>query len=268
MSHIEVAVPREGEVFERVDVLSVPVTATSLAAAVQRVESWIASRRAGYVTFTGVHGVMECQRDRDLLRIHQQAAMVCADGMPMVWSAHRAGIRDATRVYGPDFLLAMSARAAQMGYRFYFYGGKEGVAEQLAAELARRYPGLVVAGCYCPPFRPLTADERRDVVARITESRADLVWVGLSTPKQERWMAEFCPLLAGPVLLGVGAAFDIHSGNLRQAPRWLRERGLEWLYRLVVEPRRLWRRYLSNNPRFMWSIARRPPRRIEVTDEA
>ncbi|MGE0878842.1 MAG: WecB/TagA/CpsF family glycosyltransferase [Acidimicrobiia bacterium] len=244
-----------------VDVLSVPVTATTLSGAVDRVERWIGSRTPGYVTFTGVHGVMECQSDSDLLAIHQQAAMVCADGMPMVWAAKSVGYRDVTRVYGPDFMLEMSARAAEKGYRYFFYGGKEGVAEQLAASLQARYPGLQVVGSYCPPFRALTPEEKAEVVERITASGADLVWVGLSTPKQERWMAEFCPVLDGPVLLGVGAAFDIHSGNLRQAPMWIRKRGFEWLYRLLMEPRRLWKRYLSNNPRFAWAILRRRPRR-------
>lgn len=246
----------------RVDVLSVPVSATTMDDAMTRIEHWIETGSPNYVTFTGVHGVMECQRDPELLAIHRGAGMVSPDGMPMVWSARRAGVKDATRVYGPDFMLAFCERAAARGHRMFFYGGNDGVAEQLAATLQARYPGLQVVGCHTPPFRPLTDDEKAEVVRTIKAAAPDVVWVGLSTPKQERWMAEFCPLLDGPVLLGVGAAFDIHSGNLRQAPRWIRERGFEWLYRLAVEPRRLWRRYLSNNPRFVWAIARRPPVRI------
>jgi N-acetylglucosaminyldiphosphoundecaprenol N-acetyl-beta-D-mannosaminyltransferase len=246
----------------RVDVLSVPIAATTLARAVDRVERWVVGRQPQYVTFTGVHGVMESRHDPALLRIHQEAGMVAPDGMPMVWSARIAGVRDVTRVYGPDFLLAMCERSSAKGYRSFFYGGKDGVPEQLAATLERRFPGLLVVGTYSPPFRPLSADERSEVAAMIRAAEPDLVWVGLSTPKQERWMAELCPLLDGPVLLGVGAAFDIHSGNLRQAPGWIQRSGLEWLFRLVMEPRRLWRRYLSNNPRFLWAIIRNRPKVI------
>jgi len=247
----------------RVDVLGVPVAATTFEQALDRVEGFIATSTPAFVTFTGVHGVMESQADPDLLRIHQEATIVCPDGMPMVWAARRAGFAEAERVYGPDFLLAMSERAAAAGHRTFFYGGAEGVAEQLAEALTARYPGLPVVGCYCPPFRPLTDDEKVDVEAMIRQSGADLVWVGLSTPKQERWMSEWVARLDGPVLLGVGAAFDIHSGNLKQAPAWMQQRGLEWAYRFAVEPKRLWRRYLKNNPRFVVSILRRPPRLLQ-----
>jgi N-acetylglucosaminyldiphosphoundecaprenol N-acetyl-beta-D-mannosaminyltransferase len=243
----------------RVDVLSVPVCATTMARALDRVSSWIEDRDPHFVTFTGVHGVMESQSDPELLLIHQQAGMVCPDGMPMVWSSRLAGVKDVTRVYGPDFMLAMSERSAERGYSSFFYGGNDGVAEQLADALRARFAGMPVAGTWCPPFRPLTDEEKVEVVTMINGSGADMVWVGLSTPKQERWMAEFLPLLDVPVLLGVGAAFDIHSGNLRQAPPFLQKAGLEWLYRLAMEPRRLWRRYLHNNPRFVWALARRRP---------
>jgi N-acetylglucosaminyldiphosphoundecaprenol N-acetyl-beta-D-mannosaminyltransferase len=249
----------------RVDVLSVPVSATTLDRALDLVEEWVAEGERSFVTFTGVHGVMECQSDPELLRIHNEAGIVAPDGMPMVWSSRMAGVKDVTRVYGPDFMLAMAERAAAKGYRSFFYGGKEGVADQLAASLSERFPGFQVAGTWCPPFRPLTDEERDEVVAAIDGSAADLVWVGLSTPKQERWMDEFRPLLKAPALLGVGAAFDIHSGNLRQAPPMLQKVGLEWAYRLAMEPKRLWRRYLSNNPRFVWALARRRPRVIDPT---
>jgi N-acetylglucosaminyldiphosphoundecaprenol N-acetyl-beta-D-mannosaminyltransferase len=244
----------------RVDVLGVPVSATTMDGAVATVEGWIADRDPHFATFTGVHGVMESQRDPELLRIHQRAGMVAPDGMPMVWCSKRAGVTDVTRVYGPDFMLAMSEQAARKGYRSFFYGGNEGVADQLAASLQERFPGLEVAGTWCPPFRPLTEAEQDEVVEMIRASGADMVWVGLSTPKQERWMDAFVGRLGVPALLGVGAAFDIHSGNLRQAPPFLQRHGLEWAYRLAVEPRRLWRRYLSNNPRFVWAIMRRKPR--------
>jgi len=244
----------------RVDVLGVPVSATSLDQALDRAEAWIAARDPHFVTFTGVHGVMESQSDPELLEIHRRAGMVCPDGMPMVWSSKLAGVRTTTRCYGPDFLLAMAERAAAKGYTSFFYGGNEGVAEQLAASLAERFPGFTTVGTYCPPFRPLTEDEQQEVVDTIRAAKPDMVWVGLSTPKQERWMDAFVDRLDVPVLFGVGAAFDIHSGNLSQAPRWMQRSGLEWFYRLLVEPKRLWKRYLVNNPKFVWGVLRHRPR--------
>jgi N-acetylglucosaminyldiphosphoundecaprenol N-acetyl-beta-D-mannosaminyltransferase len=163
------------------------------------------------------------------------------------------------RVYGPDLMLALAERAAAHGWRSFFYGGKDGVPDQLVAKLQERYPAFISVGTYSPPFRPLTPEEDDAIVARINDAKPDLVWVGLSTPKQERWMAAHVGRLTAPALLGVGAAFDIHAGTLPQAPRWMQKRGLEWLYRLYREPRRLWRRYLSNNPRFVWKIARTRP---------
>jgi N-acetylglucosaminyldiphosphoundecaprenol N-acetyl-beta-D-mannosaminyltransferase len=211
---------------------------------------------------TGVHGVMESQRDADLLRIHNASGLTTPDGMPMVWAGRRAGATWMRRVYGPDLMLELAERAAARGWRSFFYGGREGVAEQLVERLTGRYPGFTSVGEYSPPFRALTEDEDTAVVERINALQPDLVWVGLSTPKQERWMDAHVGRLHAPVLLGVGAAFDIHAGTLPQAPRWMQANGLEWFYRLVREPRRLWRRYLSIVPRFMLQIVRRPPRLI------
>ena len=250
---------------QRVDVLGVPVSATTMDDALDRAEDWIADRDPHFVTFTGVHGVMECQTDAELEWIHSQAGMVCPDGMPMVWASKFAGVKDTTRVYGPDFMVAMAERAAAKGHTSFFYGGNDGVADELAASLAERFPGFRSVGTYCPPFRPLTDDEVSEVVETITSARPDMVWVGLSTPKQERWMAEFVDKLDVPVLLGVGAAFDIHSGHLSQAPLWMQRNGLEWLYRLGVEPKRLWRRYLVNNPRFVLKVLRRRPKLLPDT---
>lgn len=244
----------------RVDVLGVPVSATTMTKALSRVEGWIRDQDPHFVTFTGVHGVMECQSDPELARIHCAAGMVAPDGMPMVWSSKLAGIKETTRVYGPDFLLAMAERAADKGYTSFFYGGNEGVADELAAGLTARFPGFRSVGTYCPPFRPLTAAEADEVVELIRSANPDMVWVGLSTPKQERWMAAFVDRLGVPALLGVGAAFDIHTGHLSQAPSWMQRHGLEWLYRLGVEPKRLWRRYLVNNPKFVAKVARRRPK--------
>lgn len=243
----------------RVDVLGVHVSAVSMTQAVTEVLRWVTEREPHYVCVTGVHGVMESQRSEELRLIHNEAGLSTPDGMPMVWCCHRAGVADTTRVYGPDLMLELCAHAAERGWRSFFYGGRPGVPELLAAKLQERFPGLEVVGCYSPPFRPLEGAERDELVDRINGSGADFVWVGLSTPKQERWMAEMRPRLEAPVLLGVGAAFDIHAGLLRQAPPTLQRLGLEWAFRLAVEPRRLWRRYLSNNPRFVAALLRRPP---------
>ena len=172
------------------------------------------------------------------------------------------------RVYGPDLMLAACERAAARGYSSFFYGGRPGVAERLAARLAGAFPGLKIAGTYAPPFRELSAQEDENVVQLISAAQPDLVWVGLGTPKQELWMAAHAHRIDAGVLIGVGAAFDIHAGLTRQAPRWLQRSGLEWAFRLAQEPRRLWRRYLYNNPRFLAGVARRPPCLVPVTGEA
>lgn len=243
----------------RVDVLGVQVSAVDPDLALELISSWVDTRTRSYVCVTGVHGVMESQGDPALTQVHNGSGLTVPDGMPLVWCCHRAGLTDTRRVYGPDLMLAVLERAAERGWSSYFYGGAEGVPELLGERLSERFPGLLVAGTFSPPFRPLTEAEDADVVQRIQDSGADLVWVGLSTPKQERWMVAHRDRLDAPVLLGVGAAFDFHTGRVRQAPAWMQQRGLEWLFRLLVEPRRLWRRYLSNNPRFVMAIMRQRP---------
>jgi N-acetylglucosaminyldiphosphoundecaprenol N-acetyl-beta-D-mannosaminyltransferase len=244
----------------RVDVLGVGVSAIDLPMAVAEIGRWIEGHEQHYVCVTGVHGVMESTRDSSLRRIHNDSGLTTPDGMPMVWAGRWAGARWMRRVYGPDLMLAVCERAEAEGWSSFFYGGKQGIPEQLIDRLRSRFPRLIVAGSYSPPFRPLSAEEDQGVVALINDAKPDVVWVGLSTPKQERWMAEHVGRLTAPVLVGVGAAFDIHAGTLPQAPRWMQRNGLEWLYRLVREPRRLWRRYLSNNPRFAIAILRNRPR--------
>jgi N-acetylglucosaminyldiphosphoundecaprenol N-acetyl-beta-D-mannosaminyltransferase len=247
---------------QRVDILGVGVSAIDMDRALEEIERWVVEQEPHYVCVTGVHGVMESQRDPELREIHNRSGLTTPDGMPMVWLGHRAGADWMQRVYGPDLMLALAARAAERGWSSFFYGGKEGVADLLGTRLQARFPAFEVAGTYCPPFRPLTSEEDAEVSARIDASGATLVWVGLSTPKQERWMAAHVGKLRAPVVLGVGAAFDIHAGTLRQAPPWMQRHGLEWLYRLYREPRRLARRYLSNNPRFVLAVLRRPPRLV------
>ncbi len=247
----------------RVDVLGVRVSAVDLRSAADEIERWIRTGGHNYVCVTGVHGVMESQRDPQLKEIHNRSGMTVPDGMPMVWAGHHAGAPWMTRVYGPDLMLEVLQRAVRHGWSSYFYGGAPGTPELLADKLRERLHGLRVAGTYSPPFRPLTAQEDEDVVARINASGADLVWVGLSTPKQERWMADHVGRLDAAALVGVGAAFDFYAGLLKQAPPWMQARGLEWLYRLLREPRRLWRRYLRNNPAFVLRILRERPRLVE-----
>jgi len=236
---------------QRVNILGVGVSALNMALALEIIEGWIEHREPHYVCVTGVHGVMESQRDENLRRIHNRAGLVTPDGMPLVWLSRLKGFRHVERVYGPDLMLALCERSAAKGYRHFFYGGAEGVPEQLASVLQKRFPGLQVAGTFSPPFRPFTPEEDEQIIQMINEAAPDIVWVGLSTPKQERWMAEHVGRLVAPVLIGVGAAFDFHTGRKPQAPRWMQRAGLEWLFRLLTEPRRLWRRYLINNPLFV-----------------
>ena len=243
----------------RVAILGVAVSAINLDMAVVGIGGWIRDDAREYVCVTGVHGVMESQSDPELLRIHNESGMTTPDGMPLVWCGRYAGAFWMERVYGPDLMLRVCAESVKNGWSHFFYGAGPGVADELAAALTDRFPGLNVAGMHTPPFRELTEEETQAIVEMINTARPDIVWIGLSTPKQERWMARLRPLLAAPVLVGVGAAFDIHAGRLSQAPRWMQRSGLEWAYRLAMEPRRLWRRYLYSNPRFIMQILRRKP---------
>ncbi len=245
---------------QRVDVLGVGISAVNMTMAVDEVTRWIDQREQHYVCVTGVHGVMESQRDPELKAIHNASGLTTPDGMPMVWAGRKAGADWMSRVYGPDLMLALLERSVERGWRSFLYGGKDGVPELLTAKLLERFPKLEIVGSYSPPFRALTPDEDDEIVQRINEAKPDLIWVGLSTPKQERWMSAHAGRLAAPALLGVGAAFDFHAGLVTQAPPWMQRNGLEWFYRLTREPKRLWRRYFQNNPAFVAKIMRRPPR--------
>lgn len=239
---------------QKANVLGVGVSAINFSMALETIDGWIAKQDRHYVCITGVHGVMESQGDEDLRAIHNAAGLVTPDGMPLVWLSRLHGFKHVDRVYGPDLMLALCQHSLQKGYRHFFYGGAEGVPERLAHQLTQRFPGLQVTGTLSPPFRPLTEEEDGQVVEKINASAADIVWVGLSTPKQERWMAAHVGKLQAPVMIGVGAAFDFHAGLVRQAPRWVQRSGFEWLFRLGMEPRRLWKRYLTNNPRFIMLV--------------
>ncbi|HZI31587.1 MAG TPA: WecB/TagA/CpsF family glycosyltransferase [Candidatus Binatia bacterium] len=235
----------------RVNVLGVGISVLNLRTALDAIAEAVRERRKGYICVTGVHGVMEAQDDAEFKRILNGAFLCTPDGMPMVWAGRLNGHRDMRRVYGPDLMLDVCAWSEGSGCKHFFYGGADGVAELLARKLREKFPKLEVVGTYTPPFRRLNADEEIRLQEQIRAARPDILWVGLSTPKQEKFMAEYLPKLEVTLMAGVGAAFDFHAGRMQQAPRWMQRCGLEWFFRLCSEPRRLWKRYLRNNPRFI-----------------
>jgi N-acetylglucosaminyldiphosphoundecaprenol N-acetyl-beta-D-mannosaminyltransferase len=262
VTDVAVDVERRHETF---DVLGVSVGAVQVPDVVRRFRAWIAARdRCRYIAVTGMHGIVQAQTDRRFKHVLDEAELVVPDGMPLVWLGRSAGHHLPRRVYGPE-LMETFLRDTRGRYRHFFYGGGSGVPERLASMLYTRH-GVHVVGTLSPPFRPLTPEEDEDVIRRINRSGADVLWVGLSTPKQEYWMHEHASRLEVPVTVGVGAAFDFLSGTKRSAPAWMQERGLEWLFRLVNEPTRLWRRYLVGGSLFVYWIAvdrirqRRPSR--------
>lgn len=240
-----------------IDVLGTRISAINLTEAAQAIEGWIRSREHRYVCVANVHSVMEAYRDPRLRQVMNGSGLTTPDGMPLVWLLKHAGYDRASRVYGPDLMLTVCERSVAIGLRHFFLGGAVGVAEEMADRLQVRFPGLQVAGTLSPPFRRLTGEEDEELVRSVNDARPDIVWVGLGAPKQELWMAEHRGSLLAPVLVGVGAAFDFHAGTVRQAPAVLQRAGLEWAYRLVKEPRRLWYRYLVYNPWFAVLVAAR-----------
>ena len=247
-------IARDRATSDRLNVLGVGVSAVNLPLAADRIEGWIRADRREYVCVTGVHGIIESRRDTTVGTIHKSASLVVPDGMPLVWLLRLAGYRNAGRVYGPDLMLCLLERSLSQNVTHFLYGASETTLDQLQAKLAARFPGLQVVGTLAPPFRLLTPAEDSEVTASINRANPDVVWVGLSTPKQEIWMAEHRAQLNAKVLIGVGAAFDFHAGRRRQAPSWMQRSGLEWFFRLCQEPQRLGRRYLYNNPRFIVEI--------------
>ncbi len=236
--------------------LGVLVSAVNMRMALGTIGGWIQSGDQHYVCVTGVHGVMESQDDASLRAIHNNAGMVTPDGMPLVWLSHLRGAKHVDQVCGTELMLACCEESVRKGWRHFLYGGGPGVPELLSTRLQERYPGLDIVGSYSPPFHLMTDAEDEEIVLRINEADPDILWVGLSTPKQERWMAAHLRRLRVSVMLGVGAAFDFNAGVKRRAPRWMQQAGLEWFYRMAAEPQRLARRYLTHNPRFVWGLTR------------
>src|SRR4051794_10903667 len=238
-------------------VLGVPLALTDYEETLDWIDATIAHHRKGYICVAAVHTVMASQEDPELRSAVEQADFTVPDGQPLVWAMNMLGHQLPSRVYGPTLMERACERAARTGVRMYLYGGRnQGALVQLALNLRRRYPGLQIVGGYAPPFRELSDEEESAVVAEINRSRADVVWVGIGVPKQEKWMARMRDRLDAPVLVGVGAAFDFHAGLVPQAPDWMQKFGLEWAYRLGHEPRRLWKRYARYNPLFVFGFAR------------
>jgi N-acetylglucosaminyldiphosphoundecaprenol N-acetyl-beta-D-mannosaminyltransferase len=239
------------------DVLGVPVSMVDYERTMQVMDRLVTTHERGYVCVAPVHALVEAQDDPELQRALQEATLVVPDGMPVVWAANLMGESLGDRVYGPELMLRYCAVCAERGRRVWLYGGRDqGSLAQLALSLRRRFPGIQIVGGYSPPFEALRAEEESFVAAQINEIEPDVVWVGIGVPKQEKWMARMRDRLAVPVMCGVGAAFDFHSGRVPMAPAWMQQRGLEWVYRTAQEPRRLLPRYLKTNPRFVLGVGR------------
>ncbi len=234
----------------RVNILGVEVSAINMGQALETMEEWIRRKEQHYVCVTPAHSVMDCYHDPSLREVFNESGLTTADGMAIVWLLRLHGCRHVSRVYGPDLMREACRLSVEKRWRHYLYGGEPGVAEGLKSALEAQYKGIEIVGTYSPPFRPLTEDEEGQVVAAINAASPDILWVGIGSPKQERWMHQHCGKVSASVMAGVGAAFDFLTARTPQAPRWMQQAGLEWLYRFWHEPRRLWPRY-SQYPLFV-----------------
>ena len=238
----------------RINVLGVGIHGLNLKSAVALMESAIVRKSRGYVCVTSVHGVIEAQDDAKYRRILNNSFLTVPDGRPSVWVGWAQGCEAMDQVSGPELMLQLCELSSKKGYTQFFYGGASGVAEELKRTLTRRYPKLKVVGTYAPPFRPLTEQEEIEVRELIDRTNPDITWIGLGAPKQEFFMAQHADRFNTTLMVGVGAAFDIHTGRITDPPKWVKHIGFAWFHRLIQEPRRLWRRYLKTNPRFIWAI--------------
>ncbi|MGO9437230.1 MAG: WecB/TagA/CpsF family glycosyltransferase [Terracidiphilus sp.] len=239
----------------QVNVLGVRVDVLTMANALSAIVRILHTGGKGYFCAINVFSVMEAQRDEQLAAAYADAAIAFPDGMPMAWVGRLQGHREMERVAGPDLMREVFLRKEFAHCTHFFYGGKEGVAEELAARFKRLVPSVRIAGTYTPPFRALTLDEESELVARVNLCKPDMIWVGIGTPKQDKFMRRYLHLFDTHVMFGVGAAFDFHTGRIHDCPDWIKRAGLQWLHRLIQDPTRLWWRYLRSNPAFMWRIA-------------
>jgi N-acetylglucosaminyldiphosphoundecaprenol N-acetyl-beta-D-mannosaminyltransferase len=237
------------------EVLGVRISAVNLPLALTKIDSWIENNESHYVCVAAAHSVMDCQDDDELRSIFNSSGMTTPDGMPLVWAGHLLGHWQVDRVYGPDLMHALCSRSIDRGYRHFIYGGDPQVNESLVERLLDAYAGLQIVGAIAPPFRELEGEKQMEMAKRIAGSKADIVWVGLGSDRQERWMAANVGKVGANVLIGVGAAFDFLAGAKAQAPPWLRRTGLEWMFRLLTEPKRLWPRY-RRYPRFLFLLVK------------
>jgi len=262
MSTLARSAPRSGALIpqdesfrpKRVNVLGVGVHAVNMDDALRVLRIAIQCDSKGLICATSVHGVMESQRDPCIRSIINNSLLTIPDGRPMMWVGQLTGHRRMTQVTGPDFMLAVCKASVQLGYTHFLYGGKPGIAEELKQCLERKFSGIRVVGTYTPPFRPLSHVEEQELLDRVSDSRPDIIWVGISTPRQECFMAEYLHRLDTKIMVGVGAAFDLHTGHLKDSPQWVKAAGLQWFHRLLQEPARLWKRYLVNVTTFLWNI--------------
>ncbi len=245
---------RSGYLLKSFSVLGVEISAVNISLACSVISYWIDQRIRSYVCIVPVATVVECQKDKRYLDIVNNAGMAAPDGMPVVWLGKLSGDKTISRTYGPDLMLAVCQMSQEKGYKHYFYGGTPEACRMLEARLQEKFPRVTISGKRSPPFRDLTEEEDRGVVEEINRLNPDILWIGLGSPRQDYWMAEHRSRLNVPVLIGVGAAFDFLSGKKKQAPRWMRNAGLEWFFRLCSEPRRLWKRYLVGNTQFIYYL--------------
>ena len=235
--------------------LGISIEALNMELTLKRISGELELRRKGYICMAGVHGIMEAHRNAELAAIYAGSSITVPDGTPTVWVGRWEGHKAMQRVAGPDLMLEVFRRKQFAAYTHFLYGGEEHVAEELRERFTQRFPWARIVGTYTPPFRDLNAEEEESLIARIRELKPDIIWVGISTPRQERFMHRYLHRLDTTLMFGVGAAYDFHTGRIQDAPQWIKTIGMQWLHRLLQDPRRLWKRYLRNNPAFMWHIA-------------
>ena len=238
------------EELQHCEILKTNINVTNMSDTIKYIGGHLDDLRGKYICVSNVHTTVMSYENEEYRKIQNGAAMALPDGAPLSSYSRRKGYKQAQRVTGPDLMLELFAISKEKGYRHYFYGATEETLQSMKGVLERDYPGIQIAGMYAPPFRALTPQEDAQVVAKINESRPDFIWIGLGAPKQEEWMYQHMGQLQGG-LIGVGAGFDYLAGYIKRAPRWMQRMSLEWLYRLLQDPKRLWRRYFTSNVKFI-----------------
>lgn len=237
-----------------IDISGVRVSSVNINSACEIIEQWIINRERTYICIAPVSTIVDCQTNKEYLKIVNNAGMITPDGMPLAWLGKLRGDKDIQRTYGPDLMLTLCGISQKKGYKHYLYGGTGNTCQLLEGILKKQFPNLDIVGSFSPPYRPIHTEENAEIIEEINRANPDILWVGLGSPKQDFWMSRHREKLNVPVMIGIGAAFDFLSGNKKQAPKWMRDNGLEWLFRLISEPRRLWKRYIVGNSLFLYLI--------------